>query len=100
VVNDTIKRTGPPSVNDPRADPTSLSHGSRTQHPYNASSDGAASTAALEALENLCRANLLTATPHLKGLLFSPYIPTTSDSGESHGESSDDMSDGEKDKTP
>ena len=100
VVNDAIKRTGPPSANDPRADPTSLSHGSRTQHPYNASSDGAASTAALEALENLCRANLLTATPYLKGLLFSPCIPATSDSGESHGDSSDEMSDGEKDKTP
>jgi hypothetical protein len=100
VMEDTIKRTGPPSANDPRADPTSLSHGSRTQHPYNASSDGAASTAALEALENLCRANLLTATPYLQGLLFSPCIPANSDSGESHGESSDEMSDGEKHKLP
>ena len=100
VVDDTIKRTGPPSANDPRADPSSLSHGSRTQHPYNASSDGAASTAALGALENLCRANLLTATPYLKGLRFSPYVSTASDSGESHGCSSDDMSDGEKDKIP
>ncbi len=100
VVEDNIRRTGPPSANDPRADPTSLSHGSRTQHPYNASSDGAASTVALEALENLCRANLLKATPHLKGLLFSPSVPETYDSDESHGESSDDMSDGDKDKTP
>jgi hypothetical protein len=100
VVKETIKRTGPPSATNPRADPTSLSHDSRTQHPYNASNDGAASPAALEALESLCRENLLMATPHLKGLLFSPYIPTVSDSGESHGESSDDMSDGEKDKAP
>jgi hypothetical protein len=100
VVEDTIKRTGPPSANDPRADPTSLSHGSRTQHPHNASSEGAASTAALETLENLCLTNLLTATPYLQGLLFSPCIPATSDSGESHGESSDEMSDGEKHKLP
>jgi hypothetical protein len=100
VVNDTIKRIGPPSANDPRADPTSLSQDSRTQHPYNVSSDGADATAALEALENLYRENLLTATPHLKGLLFSPYIPATSDSGEPHGDSSDEMSDGDKDKTP
>jgi hypothetical protein len=100
VVNDTIQRTGPPSVNDPRADSTSLSHGSRTQHPYNASSDGAASTAALEALENLCRANLLTATPYLQGLLFGPCIPATPHSGNSHGESSDDMNNGENDRTP
>jgi hypothetical protein len=100
VVNDTIQRTGPPSATDPRAEPASLSHGSRTQHPYNASSDGAASTTALEGLENLCRANLLTATPHLNGLLFSPYIPIAADSGESQGESSDDMSDDETDKPP
>ena len=100
VVSDTIKRTGPPSASDPRADPSSLSHGSRTQHPYNASSDGAASTAALDALENLCRENLLTATPYLKGLRFSRSIPATSDSGESHGNSSDDMDDDEKTKTP
>ena len=100
VVNDTIVRTGPPSANDPRADSTSLSHGSRTQHPYNASSDGAASTVALDALENLCRAHLLMATPHLKGLFFSPYVPTAPDSGETHGNSSDDMSDDEKEKIP
>jgi hypothetical protein len=114
VMEDTIKRTGPPSANDPRADPTSLSHGSRTQHPYNASNDGAADRgsagdilrqAKLQAaqeilLENLCRANLLTATPYLQGLLFSPCIPANSDSGESHGESSDEMSDGEKHKLP
>jgi len=110
VVSDTIKRTGPPSVIDPRADPSSLSHGSRTQHPYNASSDGAASKTALEALESLCRANLLTATPHLKGLLFSPHISEIADDGESHGESdmsegdgdesSDEMRDGKKSKTP
>jgi hypothetical protein len=100
VVNDTIQRIGPPSATDPRADPASLSHGSRTQHPYNASNDGAASPAALEALASLCRENLLMATPHLKGLLFSPAIPATSDSEESHGESSDEMSDGVKDKTP
>ena len=100
VVNETIVRTGPPSTNDPRADPTSLSHGSRTQHPYNASSDGAASTTALEALENLCRAHLLMATPHLQGLRFSPYVPTAPDSGESHGNSSDDMSYNEQEKSP
>jgi hypothetical protein len=100
VVNDTIQRTGPPSATDPRADPASLSHGSRTQHPYNASSDGAASTTALEGLENLCRANLLTATPHRNGLLFGPYIPIAADSGESQGESSDDMNDDETDKPP
>jgi hypothetical protein len=106
VVSDTIKRTGPPSAKDPRADPTSLSHGSRTQHPYNASSDGAASTTALEALESLCRANLLTATPHLQGLLFGPSIPEAADSGDSHdGSEMDDgeeneMNDGVQDKTP
>ena len=101
VVEEAIKRTGPPSANDPRADPTSLSHGNRTQHPYNASSDGAASTAALEALEILCRARLLIATSHLQGLLFSPYVPAAPDSEESHGDtnSSDDMSDNDKGPT-
>jgi hypothetical protein len=92
VVNETITRTGPPSAEDPRSDPTSLSHGNRTQHPYNASSNGVASVAAIEALENLCRAQLLMATPHLHGLLFSTHSPTAPDSDESHGHSSDEMS--------
>ena len=99
VVNETIERTGPPSANDPRTDPASLSHGNRTQHPYNASSDGTDSTVTLEALENLCRAHLLIETPHLQGLLFRPYAPTAPDSGESHGNSdSSDMS--EDDRIP
>jgi hypothetical protein len=100
VVKETIKRTGPPSATDPRVDPTSLSHDSRTQHPYNASNDGAASPAALVALESLCRENLLMATPHLKGLLFSPYISAASHSRKSHGESPDDMNVDEKDRAP
>ena len=100
VVDETIQRTGPSSADDPRTDPTSLSHGNRTQHPYNASSNDAASTAALEPLENLCHTLLLIVTPHLQGLLFSPYAPAAPDSGESHGDSgsSDEMS--EDDKTP
>jgi hypothetical protein len=100
VVNHTILRKGPPSVTDPRADPTSLSHDSRTQHPYNASSDGVASTAALEALESLCRENLLTATSHLKGLLFSPYISAASHNRKPPGEIPDDMNVDEKDRAP
>jgi hypothetical protein len=54
------------------------------------------------ALGNLCRANLLTGTPHLKGLRFTPYLPTTTDSREPQEGSSDNMSvdENEKEKIP
>jgi len=100
VVDATITWTSPPSPADPRSDPTALSHGNRTQHPYNASSNGAASAAALATLEHLCRSQLLMATPHLQGLLFSTYIGESKMSDGEEDESSDEMSDGKKGKTP
>lgn len=95
VVDETIRMTGPPSTAPPGTDRTSLSHSDRTQHPYNVSNTGVTSTTTLEALTNLCRASLLSATPHLQGLLFAPYMPSQDGEESSHGESrdSDNMSD-------
>ena len=100
VVDATITWTSSPSPADPRLDPKALSHGNRTQHPYNASSNGVASAAALAALEHLCRSQLLMVTPHLQGLLFSTYHPPASDSDESHDDDSSDNMSAETDHPP
>ena len=70
-----IQLTGPARTTDPSADPSSLSHSGRQQHPYNSTAQGLESATALEALTDLLRQQLLVATPHSEGLLLTPHIP-------------------------
>jgi ubiquitin C len=74
-LNGVIQLTGPARTTDPSADPSSLSHSGRQQHPYNSTAQGLESATALEALTDLLRQQLLVATPHSEGLLLTPHIP-------------------------
>ncbi len=75
IVNGVIQLTGPARTTDPSADPSSLSHSERQQHPYNSTAQGLESVTALEALTDLLLQQLLVATPHQEGLLLTPHMP-------------------------